>query len=167
MLPLVLASLLALFPSSASPDLRFDAPAEWSAAPSSSSMRLAEWKFASQAEIVIFFFGAGQGGPVEANLERWYGQFEQPDGSATRERARVTQSTIGELKITRADVSGTFVAPIRPGAAERRNEPDYRMIAAVVEGPGGPWFIRFLGPRAEISKGEASFDTFLGTLRLE
>jgi hypothetical protein len=41
------------------------------------------------------------------------------------------------------------------------------MIAAVVEGPSGPWFIRFLGPAREISAGEASFDAFLGGLRLE
>jgi hypothetical protein len=55
---------------------------------------------------------------------------------------------------------------VRPGAAERRNEPGYRMIAVVVEGPSGPWFIRFLGPAAEVSAGEASFDAFLATLQL-
>jgi hypothetical protein len=41
------------------------------------------------------------------------------------------------------------------------------MIAAVVEGPSGPWFIRFLGPEKEVSAGEVSFDAFLSGLRLE
>jgi len=47
------------------------------------------------------------------------------------------------------------------------HEPDYRMIAAIVEGPSGPWFIRFLGPAREVSAGESSFDAFSSGLRLE
>src|SRR5688500_16404032 len=28
------------------------------------------------------------GGSIDANVERWYGQFTQPDGSSTKERAK-------------------------------------------------------------------------------
>lgn len=159
--PLVLFGLLA--PSR----LGYDVPKDWKAVETSSSMRIAQWSYAGESEIVVFYFGEGQGGSVEANLDRWYGQFEQPDGSSTSERAKVTKSKAGALTITRADVQGTYRAPVRPGAAERRNEPDYRMIAAVVEGPSGPWFIRFLGPAKEVAVGETSFDSFLSGLRLE
>jgi hypothetical protein len=160
----MLTSIIISFLVSSS--LVYDAPKEWTPSPSTSSMRLAQWKVGASSEVVIFYFGEGQGGGVEANLERWYGQFVQPDGSATRERARVTQKKVGNLDVTRADVSGTYVAPVRPGASERHDEKDYRMIAAVVEGPSGPWFIRFLGPQAEVSGAEASFDAFLATLRV-
>jgi hypothetical protein len=147
--------------------LAYDVPKEWRAVEATSSMRLAQWSYGARSEIVVFYFGEGQGGSVEANLDRWYGQFEQPDGSSTRERAKVTKSKAGALTVTRADVQGTYGAPVRPGAAERHNEPDYRMIAAVVEGPSGPWFIRFLGPAKEVSAGETPFDAFLSGLRLE
>jgi hypothetical protein len=147
--------------------LAYDAPQEWKSAEPTSSMRLAQWSYGARSEIVIFYFGEGQGGSVEANLERWVGQFQQPDGSATRERAKVTKSKAGELAITTVDVEGTYGAPVGPGAAERHNEPDYRMIAAVVEGRSGPWFIRFLGPRSEVSEGERGFALFLSGLRLE
>jgi hypothetical protein len=147
--------------------LAYNVPREWKAVPTTTSMRLAQWSYGGESEIVVFYFGEGQGGGVEANLDRWFGQFEQPDGSSTKERAKVTTSKSGPLTVTRADVRGTYAAPVRPGAAERRNEPDYRMIAAVVEGPSGPWFIRFLGPAREVSAGEASFDAFLSGLRLE
>jgi hypothetical protein len=147
--------------------LAYDVPKDWKAVDPGSSMRLAQWRYAAKSEIVVFYFGEGQGGSTEANLDRWYGQFQQPDGGSTRERAKVTKSKAGELSITRVDVSGTYAAPVRPGAAERHNEPDYRMIAAVVEGPSGPWFIRFLGPSKEISAGETPFDAFLAGLRLE
>jgi len=147
--------------------LAYDVPRDWKTVEASSSMRLAQWSYGAKSEIVVFYFGAGQGGSVEANLDRWYGQFHQPDGGSTSERAKVTKSKAGELSITRADVEGTYAAPVRPGAAERHHEPGYRMIAAVVEGPSGPWFIRFLGPGKEVSAGVASFDTFLSRLRLE
>lgn len=147
--------------------LAYDAPKDWKPVASSSSMRLAQWSYGIKSEIVIFYFGAGQGGSIEANLDRWYGQFQQPDGGSTRERAKVTKSKAGDLAITKVDVEGTYTASVRPGAAERHNEPGYRMIAAVVEGPSGPWFIRFLGPAKEVSAGESSFDAFLAGLRIE
>jgi hypothetical protein len=160
-------ALLLLVTSTASSRLAYVAPKEWKAVEASSSMRLAQWSYGGGSEVVIFYFGEGQGGSVEANLDRWYGQFEQPDGTPSRDRAKVTKSKVGELAVTRTDVAGTYVAPVRPGAAERHQKPDYRMIAAVVEGPSGPWFIRFLGPAKEVSQGEASFDAFLSGLRLE
>lgn len=162
-----LASLAVLLGLAASSRLAYDVPKDWSAVQTTSSMRLVQWSYGQKSEVVVFYFGEGQGGSVEANLDRWYGQFEQPDGGSTRERAKVTKSRSGALTVTRADVQGTYAAPVRPGAAERHNEPDYRMIAAVVEGPSGPWFIRFLGPAKEVAAGETSFDAFLSGLRLE
>ena len=147
--------------------LAYDVPKDWRAVEASSSMRLAQWSYGAESEIVIFYFGEGQGGSIEANLDRWYGQFQQPDGGSTRERAKVTKSKVGGLVITRADVEGTYTAPVRPGAAEHHDLPGHRMIAAVVEGPSGPWFIRFLGPAKEISAGETSFNGFLSGMRLE
>jgi len=147
--------------------LAYDVPKDWRAVATSSSMRLAQWSYGAKSEIVVFYFGEGQGGSIEANLDRWYGQFQQPDGGSTRERAKVTKSKAGELAITRVAVDGTYAAPVRPGAPERHNEPGYRMIAAVVEGPSGPWFVRFLGPAKEVSAGETSFDAFLLGMRLE
>jgi len=147
--------------------LAYEVPKDWKAVETSSSMRLAQWSYGAKSEIVVFYFGEGQGGSIEANLDRWYGQFQQTNGGPTRERAKVTKSKAGELTITRVDVEGTYAAPVRPGSAERHNEPGYRMIAAVVEGPSGPWFIRFLGPAKEVSAGETSIDLFLAGMRLE
>ena len=150
--------------------LGFDAPAEWVSKPLSSSTRVAVWELAGDdapAEVVIFYFGEGSGGGVEANLARWFGQFEQPDGSSTRDRAIITERTVNGLELTVADMRGTFVAPVRPGAPQRNNRPGYRMIGAVAEGGTGPWYIRVLGPEATMAKWEASVEDFLSSLRLE
>jgi hypothetical protein len=147
--------------------LAYVVPKDWKEVETSSSMRLAQWSYGAKSEVVVFYFGSGQGGTVEANLDRWYGQFQQPDGGSTKERAKVTKSKAGDLAITKVDVEGTYQAPVRPGAAERQHEPGYRMIAAVIEGPSGPWFVRFLGPTKGVAAGLGSFDAFLRSLRLE
>ncbi len=147
--------------------LAYVVPKDWKEVETSSSMRLAQWSYGAKSEVVVFYFGSGQGGTVEANLDRWYGQFQQPDGGSTKDRAKVTKSKAGDLAITKVDVEGTYQAPVRPGAAERHHEPGYRMIAAVIEGPSGPWFVRFLGPAKEVEAGSSSFDAFLRSVRIE
>ena len=133
-------------------------------------MRVAVWELTGDdapAEVVNFYFGEGSGGGVEANLARWFGQFQQPDGSSTRDRAIITERTVNGLELTVADMRGKFVAPGRPGAPQRNNRPGYRMIGAVAEGGTGPWYIRVLGPEATMAKWEASVEDFLSSLRLE
>ena len=60
-------------------------------------MRLATYTVAPDAECGVYFFGSGQGGSVEANLDRWIGQFLQADGkpSKARPRSRSAPSTAG------------------------------------------------------------------------
>ena len=150
--------------------LGYDAPADWTPKPSPSSMRVAQWELLGDdapAEVVIFYFGEGGGGSVDANLDRWFGQSEQSDGSTTREKATITERSVNGLELTIVDMRGTFVAPVRPGAGERNHRPGHRMIAAVVEGGSGPWYVRVLGLEATVTKWEASVDAFLSSLRLE
>jgi hypothetical protein len=157
--------------SAAVAGLQLEAPSDWDKVAPSSGMRAAEWTLAAvagdpeEARVIVFYFGKGGGGGGEANLERWYGQFKKPDGSPARGQAVVRKVDAGRLTITRADIAGTYVAEVRPGAGERHHKPDFRMIAAIVEGGEGPWYIRLLGPKATVAKWEKSFDGFLDSLR--
>jgi hypothetical protein len=150
------------------PGLGYDVPDGWETAQASSRMRLAQWTLPGDgdeaAEVVIFFFGPGQGGGVEANLARWFSQFEQPDGSSTKDQASVTKREVNGLRLTIADMRGTYIASVRPGATERHHRPEHRMIAAVIDGDGGPWYLRVLGPEATVAKWETSVEAFLSSL---
>ena len=75
--------------------------------------------------------------------------------------------TVGDLKVTTVDVSGTYVAEVKPGSAERHNKPNYRMRAAVVETPGGPYFVKLTGPAATVGAASAAFDAFLQSMRFK
>src|SRR5580698_1444635 len=51
-------------------------------------MRLATYRVSPDAECGVYYFGAGQGGSVDANLDRWVGQFLQADGKPSKAAAR-------------------------------------------------------------------------------
>jgi hypothetical protein len=146
--------------------LRFDTPKEWTTMPSKSSMRVAQYALAraagdaEDAELIVYFFG-GSGGSVEANLDRWIGQFEQPDGRPSKSVANTSTLTANGLKITVLDVSGRYVAEMTPGSSTRHDKPGFRMKAAVIETPKGPYFIKLTGPAKTIERWNASFDAFL------
>jgi hypothetical protein len=148
--------------------LQFTAPATWKTRPASSSMRVAEFIVPrvqtdpEDAEVIVYFFGGG-GGSVDANIERWVGQFEQESGAAAKAGPR-SAFQVGNLKVTTIDVSGTYIAEISPGSATRHNKPKFRMRAAVVETPRGPYFIKFTGPQATVTDGLPAFDGFLKSL---
>lgn len=148
--------------------LRFSVPKAWDRVPAASEVRAAQFRLprapgdAEDGELVLFFFGEGKGGGVQDNLDRWYGQFTQPDGRQSRDAAVVTIRTVKGLKVTAVDLGGTYTAQMGPGAAQPRT--GYRMLGAVVEGPHGPWFWKAVGPAATVGQAREGFDALLASL---
>jgi hypothetical protein len=106
----------------------------------------------------------GAGGSVQDNIDRWYGQFTQPDGAATRDRAATKKLRIAGCQVTLVDVSGTYRdmpgGPFAGGQAIDR--PDYRMLAAIVETPDhGNHFLKFYGPADTVAAHAAGFQRML------
>jgi hypothetical protein len=154
--------------------LAFTAPPAWQTRPAASTMRVAEFvvpKLAGDpedAELIVYYFGSAfgaLGGGVDANVERWIGQVQQPDGSASKDKVRRESQTINGLKVTTVDLSGTYVAEVRPGATERYNKPGFRLRAAVVETAKGPYFIKMTGPAKTMAAADADFKKFLASVR--
>ena len=149
--------------------LTFTAPAAWHSRPASSTMRVAEFVVpkvagdAEDAELVVYFFGISVGS-VESNVDRWIGQMQQPDGSASKDKVRRDAQTINGLKLTLVDLPGTYVAEVRPGATERYNKPNFRLRAAVIETAGGAYYIKMTGPAKTMAAAEADYQKFLATL---
>jgi hypothetical protein len=170
---LIASSLLAasLF---AAGTLKHTAPAGWVPKTPSSTMRLAEWtlpKVAPDTEdglVTVYFFGANMGGNAQANIDRWIGQFSQPDGKASKDIAKTSVGlTSSGLKFSSVDVTGTYVAAVTPGSTEHFNKPGWRQIAALVETPGGPHFVKVIGPAATLAKWEASVAAFVKSISYE
>src|SRR6187401_3206005 len=136
--------------------LTFSAPKEWKPVTTSSSMRVAQYALphaagdTQDAELVVYYFG-GSGGTVEANIERWLGQMQQPDGKPSSAVAQRQKRTVNGLAVTLVDVAGTYIAEMTPGAKERHNSPNFRLRAAVIETPNGPYFVKLTGPAKTVA----------------
>lgn len=147
--------------------IKLQANADWLASTPTSTMRKAQFTLpratgdAEDAELVVFYFGANQGGSVEANLQRWYTQFAQPDSSASADKAKVSRETVEGMDLTMVDLSGTYVAPLMPGVAESYDKPNFRMLAAVLETSEGPYFFKLVGPEQTIAQHASSFSAFM------
>lgn len=142
-------------PAGASGNLDFKLPAGWTPQAPSSSMRMAQAAIPGRAgagELAVFHFGPGEGGGVEANIERWLGQMEIPAGVTPK---RENFSANG-LAITVIDVSGTLL-PSTMGMGPTEARPGSRLLGAVVEGPGGPWFFKATGPEETLAGARDAF----------
>jgi hypothetical protein len=145
------------------PGARFDQPPGWLFRQPSSSMRLAEAEIPGAdgaALLTVFFFGAGGGGGVEANLERWAAQMEAEAGT---EPVRGFYE-VGEYTVSTIVVEGTLL-PSRMGGGPSQPAPGSKLVGAVVEGPGGPWFFKLTGPSATVAAAEPAFDSMLRSAR--
>ena len=140
------------------------APKGWVAQQPSSSMRLAQYGLpgpAGEATLGVFFFGPGQGGSVQANIERWNGQFKQEDGQPSEGRRWTRQ--VGDIEIIGLDVSGTFSDGMGMGNATP--QAGYRMLGAIAVHSLGTVFFKVTGPAQTVEHWAASFDEFLNSLQ--
>ncbi len=152
--------------------LSFAVPAGWIVEQPTSSMRKAQFRLpgggdVGDAELVIYNFGhtPEAGGSVEANFERWCGQFTQADGGDTASLAERKQTEIAGMAVHSIDISGRYVAAVRPGAPETHDKPGHRMLGSVIITPEGKYFLKLLGPQQTVQAHAEAYDSFLLSLR--
>jgi len=142
-------------------------PTGWATAPSTSSMRLAQYTILGRdgsvaAEVVVYFFGKGQGGNVEANLARWKGQFSTPDGAAVYEK--ITRDSSGAFPVTVAEYRGTYARGIGAGDAAGAKS-GQSLIAAIAETPRGTLFFQLFGATEQVSPQRDALIGFVRSLK--
>ena len=124
-------------------------PSGWTSRTPSSSTRLAEYTTPGTpgAEVIVYFFGKGVGGGVDANLARWRGQFSSSGGSPVAEK--VTRDSTGAFPVTIAEYTGTYARGIGAGDASQA-KPNQTLVAAIAETPKGTLFVQLFGPSAAV-----------------
>ena len=74
----------------------------------------------------------------------------------------VTIKTVKGLKVTALDLPGTYKPMPSVGrGGDATPQPGSRLLAAVVEGEGGPWFFRVIGPDATVKAAKPGFEAML------
>jgi hypothetical protein len=138
-------------------------PKAWTSATPSSSMRLAQYTVPGAAgalpvEVVVYFFGPGQGGDPAANMERWHSQFSNPDGSPVKEV--VTQDKRA-FPVTFVEYRGTYARGVGVGSSAADARPNHLLLAAIIETPKGSLFVQCYGPVAAADAQRAAFREFV------
>ncbi len=148
-----------------------EVPSGWVEQTPRSRMRRAQFALPRESgdsedgELTVFYFGMGQGGSTDANINRWIGQVGQPDGSSSRAKAKIRESDVSGFRMTEVDVSGTLKASNMPGAPQRPARTGYRLMGAVLESPQGPWFFKLVGPEKTIARWAESFRQFIASAK--
>jgi hypothetical protein len=163
--------LVAVLSAESAGGLRWTMPAGWKAE-GALPMRVATYTIApapgdrTSAKCAVFFFGAGQGGSVSDNIERWRSQIVGADGKPSA--AKIDKRTASGLTITLVDSSGSYTGMGGPMASRSRGVPGYRLLGAVVEGPrGNNIFIKFTGPAKTVGANQQKFEQLLASFQVD
>ncbi len=150
-------------------ELRLEPQPGWVVVEPANAMRLAQFVLPrvegddADGELVVYHFGGGGGG-VDANVERWCGQFEQPDGRASQDVVAVTRRAVGDEVATEVRLEGTYVGETFPGSGVFERDEGRALRAAIVPSSQGQLYAKLLGPRRTIAHWDASWEAFLDAL---
>jgi hypothetical protein len=100
-------------------------------------------------------------GSFEANVDRWIGQVEQPDGSSSKEKAKTGKKKVGEMEVQTFDLAGTYLDARGPGTPVTKKEKYRVMVAVLKTKKAGDYFIKFYGPEKLIAENEKAFNAMI------
>ena len=103
-----------------------------------------------QAELIVSVFVDGDGGPLDANIERWRNQFRAGDRPPEAKRSA---KTVGPLKVELIELAGDYLTMGAP--APKR---DFLQLAAIVQAEGRNVFFRLVGPTETVEANRADFE---------
>ena len=136
--------------------LRAPKPTSWVWTKPSMQFRTLQYAVAGEgdstkaAELIVSVFMAGDGGPLDANITRWKGQFRQGDAAP---EPKVSDKEVGPLKVKFVELEGDYMAMGAAGAKR-----DFSQIGAIVQASGRNVFFRLIGPKVTV---EANRDAFM------
>jgi hypothetical protein len=142
----------------------FDPP-EWKRSPRITPMRKATYTIPhvpsekEDGELGVFYFGPGQGGGVDANVDRWVKQFTDVPVEKVK---RADRKANGLVQHTVEIESGTFNVNAMGGPAKLKK--GYGLLGAIVEAPSGAYFFKLTGPEATVKAARKSFYQLLDSV---
>ena len=138
-------------------------PAAWIEQEPSSSMRLAQFRVPGvesegDANLILYYFGQGQGGSAEANIARWQSQFSKPGGGAVE--PGITTMEVNGMPVTVVELRGDYARStgMGPGAIAA---PEQVLLASIVEAPRGNIYIQLHGPAGTVLSQRESYLEFI------
>lgn len=93
------------------------------------------------------------GGGLQGNLDRWYSQFTQPDGKATKDVTKTESFDVSGQKVHLIKITGTYSGGMQPGGKPPQKKENHMLQSGVIETKdSGTFFITMTGPIADVEK---------------
>ncbi len=154
--------------------ITLEAPQEWKTVQPRSN--IIQYEFSAPKEVEdkdkacrVTVMGAG--GSIKDNIDRWYAQFEQPDGSSTKDKSKMEVMDVAGQKVHYVDIPGTFKDSM--GGPFFQNKPpvlreNHRMLGAIIETKGmGTHFFKITGPSESVEKLSEGFKKMLKEMKVK
>ncbi|MDA1015235.1 MAG: hypothetical protein O3A00_12380 [Planctomycetota bacterium] len=143
--------------------LKLNVPVSWKKEEPKSKLRLGQFALPGvkgekhAVELTVFNFGGG--GQVEANIQRWVGQFLEDD-----RKVKMSRGKAGEIPYFFVELSGTYKKPDGPPFQQKTiNVPDSRMLAVILPvADRGVFFLKMTGGDKSVSAQAAAFRKSFG-----
>ncbi len=140
----------------------WDVPARWTEQ-GARSMRVATYAVPAApgteaGECAVFLFSGGEGGSIDANVDRWSRQFE---GTPKPERST---RTVHGIEVTLVKLAGAYLAPGGPMMQSQGKRAGYVLLGAIAQTPQGNLFFKLTGPAAAVTAAQSEWEALLASL---
>jgi hypothetical protein len=135
-------------------------PPTWKALPNPSTMRLATYRIPrAEGDTQDTDLSVVQaGGTADANIDRWLGQFDRA-GKDTR-----TIKIVRGMRVTIVEVQGAYLGGGMTADNQPASNPEWALLAAIVETPGTPTFFKMVGPVKSVAAARTAFGALLASV---
>lgn len=146
--------------------ITWEDPPSWKRLPGGNPMRKATYRpprvgtDSEDPEVSVVYFGPGQGGSIEANVDRWQKQFSDVKPDSVR---REDRSANGLRQHTLEIPSGTFSSGMPGGPTQPKK--GFSLLGGIVEAPSGVYFFKMTGPSASVKAARDSFYKLLDSVK--
>jgi len=148
-------------------ELTWAVPKGWVTETPTSGMRKAQYAIPAAAgeaeggQCAVFYFGPGQGGDIQSNVDRWATQFTLAGGHPT---PAITETMVAGRKVLKVTMEGTYNASTMTGG-DAVPKPGTLLLGAIVEGPDSNWFFKCTGPSKTMQAHREEFDALVESVR--
>ena len=149
--------------------IKLETPKNWKSVPPRSRIVEKEYSLSKEgveADGRLTMMAAS--GSIEANIDRWIGQFVSAEGGSVKKDAKIEKMNVGDNEIHVVELAGTYKesmggGPFAPGKTVMRE--NYEMLAAIIVNDGRQFFIKLTGPEEIVKENKESFKAMLKAVK--
>ena len=98
------------------------------------------------ATVLVTFTPGGGADDISRQQEQWFGQMALLDGRNPRTGAIQYDLQIDGMTVHMLSLFGIYIVPAAPGSYQKTEKQPYRLLAAIIEAPGGNVHMKLTGP---------------------